>query len=185
VEGVAAVLADFGLQRGPLAAARAFLVAAWHPKDAPYEEDYHEKHDDDRNRHPNLASVGFKPGTERTIAARIGRVARGMPIAVIRALGGEPPGGGGDQSRAGDDEAERDHPSDDRHRPRPDRVTEDQDAADDRGEVGRDRGERDDLAAEQGIPAFDCRAASLNSARFGGVLRAPMDALGRDGPRYG
>jgi hypothetical protein len=145
VEGVAAVLADFGLQRGPLAAARAFLVAAWHPKDAPYEEDYHEKHDDDRNRHPNLASVGFKPGTERTIAARIGRVARGMPIAVIRALGGEPPGGGGDQSRAGDDE-------------------------------------RDDLDAEQGIPAFDRRAASLNSARFGGVLRARWMRLDATAP---
>jgi hypothetical protein len=62
VKDVAAVLADLGLQRGPLAAARAFLVAAWHPEDAPYEEDYHEKHDDDRDRHPKLASVGLTPG---------------------------------------------------------------------------------------------------------------------------
>jgi hypothetical protein len=65
VEDVAAVLADLGLQRGPLAAASALLVAAWHPEEAPDEEDdYQEKHNDDRNRHPNLAWVGFAPGTK-------------------------------------------------------------------------------------------------------------------------
>jgi hypothetical protein len=92
---MAAVLANFGLQRAPLAAARALLVAARYPEAAPDEGDgYHEKHDDDRDRHPNVASVGFTPGTERTIAARIGRVASGMSIPVIHALGGEPPGRG-------------------------------------------------------------------------------------------
>jgi hypothetical protein len=89
VKYVAAVLADFGLQRGPLAAARALLVAARYPEETPDEEcDYHDKHDDDRDRHPNLPPVRFAPGTERTIAARIGRVARGRPIGIIRPSGG-------------------------------------------------------------------------------------------------
>jgi hypothetical protein len=76
VEDVAAVLADFGIQRGSLAATRAFLVAAWHPEETPHEEDgYQHKHDDDRDRHPNLVPVRFKLGTERTIAARIDGIA--------------------------------------------------------------------------------------------------------------
>ena len=90
VKDVAAVLADFGLQRSPLATARALLVAAWHPEETPDEQDdYNEKHDDDRDRHPSLASVRFAPSTERTIPPRIGGVARGNPIAVIRELGGD------------------------------------------------------------------------------------------------
>jgi hypothetical protein len=81
VKDVAAVLADFRVQRGPRATARALLVAAWHPEEAPDEEDgYQHKHDDDRDRHPKLASVGLTPGMNGTIAARTGRVARGMPI---------------------------------------------------------------------------------------------------------
>jgi hypothetical protein len=72
VKDVAAVLADLGSQSGSLAAARALLVAAWHPEEAPGEEDdYHHKHDDDGDSHPNLASVRFIPAMERTIAARI------------------------------------------------------------------------------------------------------------------
>ena len=63
VKDVAAVLADFRVQRGPRATARALLVAAWHPEEAPDEEDgYQHKHDDDRDRHPKLASVGLTPG---------------------------------------------------------------------------------------------------------------------------
>jgi hypothetical protein len=89
VEDVAAVLADFGFQRGPRAAARALLVAAWHPEETSDEDDEDDnKHDNDRDRHPDLASVRFAPGTERTIAAPTGRVAHGMPIVVI-----QPPGG--------------------------------------------------------------------------------------------
>ena len=63
VKDVAAVLADFRVQRGPRATARALLVAAWDPEEAPDEEDgYQHKHDDDRDRHPKLASVGLTPG---------------------------------------------------------------------------------------------------------------------------
>jgi hypothetical protein len=88
VKDVAAVLADFGFQSSPLAAARALLAAARHPKEAADEEDgYHDKHDDDCDRHPKRASGRFAPGTERTIAARIARAARGMTIGFIRALG--------------------------------------------------------------------------------------------------
>jgi hypothetical protein len=152
VKYVAAVLADFGRKRGPLTAARALLGAARHPEQAPHQQcDYHDKHDDDRDRHPNLPPVRFAPGTERTIAAGIGGAS---PAACRsssfdrRAVGRSKRGG--DQGRAGDHEAERDHPSRNPHRPRPDRVTEDQDAAEDRGEVGRDGGERDDLDAGRG-----------------------------------
>jgi hypothetical protein len=89
VKDVAAVLADFGFQWGPLTATRALLAAAWHPKEAPDEEDgYHDKHDDDCDCHPKHASGRFAPGTERTIAARIARAALGMKIGFIRALGG-------------------------------------------------------------------------------------------------
>jgi hypothetical protein len=89
VKDVATVLADFRVQRGPRATARALLVAARHPEETPDEDDEDDdKHDDDRDRHPDLASVRFAPGTERTIAAPTGRVAHGMPIVVTR-----PPGG--------------------------------------------------------------------------------------------
>ena len=73
MEDVAAVLADLGLQSGSLATARALLVAARHPEEAPDEDDdYHHKHDDDGDSHPNLASVRFIPamGTDDSGANR-------------------------------------------------------------------------------------------------------------------
>jgi hypothetical protein len=65
VKDVAAVLAHFGLHGAPLATARALLVAARHPQEAPDDEgDHDEGYDDDRDGHPNLASgIVFTPGT--------------------------------------------------------------------------------------------------------------------------